>query len=94
VLHPAEIAWLTGLGPGDRAQEFARLWTVKEAYLKALGTGLARDTRAFAVALDQPSSARITDPDATHPVEHASTVWVQAGHVLAAAAVVVLAALP
>ncbi|MEU4082573.1 4-phosphopantetheinyl transferase [Streptomyces venezuelae] len=41
-LHPAEREELAAL-PDDRlAAAFARLWTRKEAYLKGLGTGLAR----------------------------------------------------
>ena len=35
-----------------RHQAFLNLWTQKEAYLKALGSGLSRDTRSFAVTLE------------------------------------------
>jgi 4'-phosphopantetheinyl transferase len=42
LLHPAERQEITRL-PADRRQTaFARLWSRKEAYLKGLGTGLAR----------------------------------------------------
>ncbi|PRY58641.1 4'-phosphopantetheinyl transferase family protein [Glycomyces artemisiae] len=44
-MHPAEAAYLSGLA-GDRLRRaFTRTWVRKEAFLKALGTGLARDTR-------------------------------------------------
>ncbi|MFE2745353.1 4'-phosphopantetheinyl transferase family protein [Streptomyces scopuliridis] len=41
-LHPAEVAELAALPEADRPGGFARVWVRKEAYLKGLGTGLAR----------------------------------------------------
>lgn len=41
-LHPAEREGLLRVPRAARAAAFARLWTRKEAYLKGLGTGLAR----------------------------------------------------
>jgi len=38
---PAEAADLDRLPPGEQAEAFLRLWTAKEAYLKATGAGLA-----------------------------------------------------
>jgi 4'-phosphopantetheinyl transferase len=40
--------------PSDRGEVFLRLWTLKEAVVKATGRGLALDLDAFAVALDPP----------------------------------------
>ncbi|MEU6731728.1 4'-phosphopantetheinyl transferase superfamily protein [Streptomyces physcomitrii] len=45
-LHPAERAELTALPESERPDAFALLWTRKEAYLKGLGTGLARPLAA------------------------------------------------
>lgn len=45
VLHPAERAWFSACQDGPR--QFARLWTRKEAYLKATGTGLGVDPCSF-----------------------------------------------
>jgi 4'-phosphopantetheinyl transferase len=40
--------------PSERGEVFLRLWTLKEAVVKATGMGLALDLDAFAVALDPP----------------------------------------
>ncbi|MEW2635797.1 4'-phosphopantetheinyl transferase superfamily protein [Streptomyces sp. NPDC048389] len=42
-LHPGEQAELEPLDTEERRAAFGRVWTRKEAYLKALGTGLSRD---------------------------------------------------
>ncbi|WP_063759845.1 4'-phosphopantetheinyl transferase family protein [Streptomyces sclerotialus] len=42
-LHPAEQEELAGAAPDTRALAFARCWTRKEAYLKAIGEGLSGD---------------------------------------------------
>ncbi|MGW1766401.1 4'-phosphopantetheinyl transferase family protein [Streptomyces sp. NPDC002073] len=42
VLHPKEEAELAACGAAGRPAAFARAWVRKEAYLKGLGTGLAR----------------------------------------------------
>ncbi|MFI1567892.1 4'-phosphopantetheinyl transferase family protein [Streptomyces sp. NPDC020490] len=42
-LHPQEQAELADLDTEERRTAFGRTWTRKEAYLKALGTGLSRD---------------------------------------------------
>ena len=42
LLHPAERQEITRIPADGRQTAFARLWSRKEAYLKGLGTGLAR----------------------------------------------------
>ncbi|UQX05396.1 4'-phosphopantetheinyl transferase superfamily protein [Streptomyces sp. RerS4] len=44
VLHPREEAELARCDAASRMDAFARAWVRKEAYLKGLGTGLARST--------------------------------------------------
>ncbi len=61
VLHADEAAFLRGLAADERPRAFARLWAVKEAYLKALRLGLSREPSTFRVTL-QGEGARIEDP--------------------------------
>lgn len=49
VLHEREKAFLHALPEADRAEQFLRLWTGKEAYLKALGLGLRREPAEIGV---------------------------------------------
>jgi 4'-phosphopantetheinyl transferase len=60
VLTPAERARLGRLPQAERAAGMLRLWTLKEAYSKALGQGLQLGFTEFGFDLD---SGRLTDPD-------------------------------
>ncbi|MDE3153856.1 MAG: 4'-phosphopantetheinyl transferase superfamily protein [Acidobacteriota bacterium] len=48
---PAEVADLARVPEADRARTFFDYWTLKEAYIKARGMGLALPLRAFAFRL-------------------------------------------
>jgi 4'-phosphopantetheinyl transferase len=50
-LAPGEKAYLRGLAPAARPDAFCAIWTLKEAYLKAIGTGLSRSLDSFEVTL-------------------------------------------
>ncbi len=57
VCSVGEAAMLAGFPPDLRTAEFLRIWTVKEAYLKATGEGLTeRMTSVDAFALPEPWS--------------------------------------
>ncbi len=49
VLAPDERAEIAAAGAGQRIRRFYGLWTIKEALVKALGTGLQLDIAGFAV---------------------------------------------
>ena len=60
VFHPRELARLSSLPEGDaRNREFLRLWTAKEAFLKAIGTGI--DANATSYDLSDGGSIRLDD---------------------------------
>lgn len=59
MLHPEERAWLQNNASGLDA--FYKIWTLKEAYLKGLGTGLAKDLDSFALLPGQ--ACRINEPN-------------------------------
>ncbi len=48
VFHPQELTHLRSLPEGDtRNREFLRLWTAKEAFLKAIGTGIDANAATY-----------------------------------------------
>jgi len=61
---PAEVADLDRLAPDERAEAFLRIWTAKEAYLKARGVGLAlpphRVELGEAASVGVPVPVRVT----------------------------------
>ena len=48
----AEDRWLRTLPAPERVEGFYRVWTLKESYLKAIGTGLSFSSRGFALDLE------------------------------------------
>ena len=56
-----EDRWLQGLPATARPSGFFRLWTLKEAYLKAAGIGLVQSMQDFAFSFD-PLTVTFHDP--------------------------------
>jgi phosphopantetheinyl transferase len=94
VLHPEEAAELRSHEGDAQSRAFARLWSLKEAYLKALGIGLIREPTSFAVSFVDEDRAAVRDPLAPRPVAEAETRWLSAGPNLAAISIVVLGPQP
>jgi 4'-phosphopantetheinyl transferase len=61
----AELAQLDACRGDERAARFIELWTLKEAYLKAIGSGLAQPLDTFAFSFDDAGGVRFSaQPDA------------------------------
>jgi 4'-phosphopantetheinyl transferase len=56
---PDEAEALAALPDAERGAAFLQTWTRKEAYLKALGTGLAQPLTEFAVSVHRDAPARL-----------------------------------
>jgi 4'-phosphopantetheinyl transferase len=56
---PAERAALRALAPASKVRGFFDAWTRKEAYIKALGLGLAKPLDSFDVTLGPHHPARL-----------------------------------
>ncbi|WP_158690428.1 4'-phosphopantetheinyl transferase family protein [Streptomyces sp. PsTaAH-124] len=66
VCTPEEAEALAALPDAERAARFLRLWTLKEAYTKALGQGMRRRFNAVGFCWDADGGARLADEsDAT-----------------------------
>jgi 4'-phosphopantetheinyl transferase len=61
-LTDEELQAIQRLPAAERDEAFLRHWTVKEAYLKALGTGLAAGLRSVSVA-DALAAPRVADAE-------------------------------
>jgi len=75
--HPAEVRWLQALPLEQQPAAFMRLWTCKEAVVKATGGGIVSGLDRFAVALSGQEvslTAAINEPtdDVLHSL-HIST---------------------
>jgi 4'-phosphopantetheinyl transferase len=57
---PAEADWLAELPPEEQRAAFFELWTLKEAFIKALGVGMAMPLADFAFSLSGHDSATIS----------------------------------
>ncbi|MDP3258122.1 MAG: 4'-phosphopantetheinyl transferase superfamily protein [Bosea sp. (in: a-proteobacteria)] len=90
VLHPEESAWLLAQPRASRALAFARLWSAKEAYVKALGTGFARAPESFAVSLSAEGRVTVRDGADALVASGFSRIIENGGQEIPAAAIVVI----
>ncbi|MFC5504565.1 4'-phosphopantetheinyl transferase family protein [Bosea massiliensis] len=89
LLHPEEQGWLLAQSQDERAHAFARLWSAKEAYVKALGTGFLRPPESFAVTLSPEGVIAVRDGGQAAASGVGRTIE-NGGQEILAAAVVVL----
>jgi 4'-phosphopantetheinyl transferase len=72
VLTPHELSRHRDLPESDQIQEFFTLWTLKEAYVKARGTGLSLPLKGFAFCFDNEGRVRIS---IDHQLQDMSSEW-------------------
>lgn len=89
-LHPAERRWLENLPAPARPLAFAQLWSAKEAYVKALGTGFIRAPESFAVHLDGSERFVVSDEQDGRTASGFVRLTKNGGHETMAAAFIVL----
>jgi 4'-phosphopantetheinyl transferase len=81
----SEVALLRAAAEADRPALFIRLWTLKEAYIKACGQGLSMKLDGFAVTLDPPA-LRFAEPADDDPAQwQFSSIACTSGHRLSVA---------
>jgi 4'-phosphopantetheinyl transferase len=86
MLHKSEAERLASLDVAARHKAFLEIWTLKEAYLKALRTGLSREPAAIEVRFEQCGQIRLFDrgqPVTTTACECRSEVLGYEGVILA-----------
>ena len=65
---PHEVAALKGCDESERNVRFVETWTLKEAYLKALGVGLSAPLDDFTFVFDGAAGLRLERDDASLPL--------------------------
>lgn len=89
-LHPDERRWLESLPAPARPLAFAQLWSAKEAYVKALGTGFARAPESFAVQFVETERFTVGDDQGGRDASGFIRLTKNGGHETMAAAFVTL----
>jgi 4'-phosphopantetheinyl transferase len=66
----AELAEIDHVQPASQATRFFELWTLKEAFVKALGVGLSQPLSAITFSAERPDAIAFTPPS-----DVAAAVW-------------------
>lgn len=89
-LHADERRWFETLPTPARPLAFAQLWSAKEAYVKALGTGFVRAPESFAVQFDGAERFTVNDEQNRRHASGFIRLTKNGGHETMAAAFIVL----
>jgi 4'-phosphopantetheinyl transferase len=65
----SEAAAVAVIPPDQRERMFMELWTLKEAYVKAVGRGLSHPLDSFSFTFEHPGGLRFDPPPDVHPDE-------------------------
>ncbi len=90
VLHSEEATWLFAQPEHERALAFARLWSAKEAYVKALGTGFTRPPESFTVSISPDGRLTVRGGADAAAATGVSRTIENGGQEILAAAIVVI----
>lgn len=80
MLHEAERNRLAGLDEASRHQAFLKIWTLKEAYVKALEAGLAREPSDIEVRFGDDGEIQLIDRGARVPAKALRCEVMRIGH--------------
>lgn len=83
--HPEELPLFSALEADAREQLFYRYWTIREAFLKGLGTGLTLPSQSFFVQPEDNGSCRITKSEADYSHWKIDSVSAPEGYVCSVA---------
>jgi 4'-phosphopantetheinyl transferase len=64
---PAEVIWIEQASDQERHARFLELWTLKEAYVKGIGSGLSHPLNTFGFDLTSLSTIRFEAPTGEEP---------------------------
>lgn len=64
---PAEVVWIEQASDDQRRARFLELWTLKEAYVKGIGSGLSHPLNTFGFDLTSQSTIRFQAPTGEEP---------------------------
>lgn len=83
--HPRELQQLEALPTDEQQQHFFKLWTLKEAYVKAIGSGLTHALDSFGFTLHHPDSKLVMHPSPQSAI-HCWLMQPESGYTLASIA--------
>lgn len=72
---PAELTYIRAQPEADRLLSFFRCWTLKEAFVKAVGTGLGMRLASVEVSIGSDEPSLLRTPGGVEPGPGGWTIW-------------------